>query len=415
MDKAGLIKSLRDWREFYIQQLNTLYPRMVTITLPSHDVALALIGIRRSGKTSLAIQVSQQISVERVLYYNFEDPLFSSHSTSKDLDLLLESAEEFSSEKLELLILDEIHNVPTWEKWLRKLIDLRRYRIIITGSSAKLIKSELASALTGRTITKEIWSLSLVEFRDFNLQLKRELTIQKLCREYITYGGFPAVTLHKNAVQKMELLRSYFSDILLKDVVIRNKIRNVTSLQNLATYVITNLSSLHSSVAIEKALGIDKETALVYLGHLVDAFLINPCSLFSNNLKVQHRAATKYYLSDLGLRLAGARSINSDDGKLLENLVYLELRKRSSELYYFKEKGEVDFLVTDAYQPQAAYQAAFSISDGKTRARELAALLEVAHKFNLQDLFIITWNEEEKIKLEGKKIKILPVSKFCGI
>lgn len=415
MDKAGLLKSLGDWREFYLQQLETLYSRKVDISLPSRDVALALIGIRRSGKTSLAIQASQHISVDRVLYYNFEDPLFTSNSTAKDLDILIESAEEFSSDKLELLILDEIHNVPSWEKWLRKLIDLKRYRIIITGSSAKLIKSELASALTGRTITKEIWSLSLVEFRDFNIELDRELTTPKLCREYITYGGFPAIVLRKNTVQKLELLRSYFSDILLKDVVIRNRIRNVISLQNLATYVITNLSSLHSSVAIEKALGIDKETAIAYLGHLSDAFLINPCSLFSNNLKIQHRAATKYYLSDLGLRLVGARSANADDGKLLENLVYLELRRRFSELYYFKGEGEVDFLVSDAYQPRAAYQSAFSIANSKTRAREIEPLLEVANQYNLQDLSIITWNEEESIKLGGRKIKVVPVSKFCGL
>jgi uncharacterized protein len=415
MDKAGLIKSLRDWREFYLQQRDSLYDRQVKISLPTPDVALALIGIRRSGKTSLAIQVSQQISVDRVLYYNFEDPLFSSNSSTKDLDILLETAEEFSGDKLELLILDEIHNVLMWEKWLRKLIDLKRYRIIITGSSAKLIKSEIASALTGRTITKEIWSLSLVEFRDFNFQLKRELTVPKLCREYITYGGFPAVVLCENTLQKVELLRSYFSDILLKDVVIRNKIRNVKSLQNLATYIITNLSSLHSSVAIEKALGIDKETAIAYLGHLSDAFLINSCSLFSNNLKVQHRAANKYYLSDLGLRLVGARSVNSDDGKLLENLVYLELRRRSSEIYYFKGIGEVDFLTCDTYQPKAAYQVAFSIADNKTRERELGALLDVANKYNLRELYIVTWNEEENINAEGRKIKVLPVSKFCGI
>ena len=119
MEKAALVKSIQDWRESYIQQLHTLYPRSLEIILPDNDVALALIGIRRSGKTSLAIQASKQIGADQVFYFNFEDPIFSSDSTPQDIDLLLETAEEYSKEKISLLILDEIHNVPLWEKWLR--------------------------------------------------------------------------------------------------------------------------------------------------------------------------------------------------------------------------------------------------------------------------------------------------------
>ena len=273
----------------------------------------------------------------------------------------------------------------------------------------------MATALTGRTITKHVWTLSLAEFQDFNARAGRSTAVPKLCREYSTYGGFPAVALQRNEVQKKELLRSYFSDILFKDVVVRNKIRDVRALQNLATYVITNLSSQHSSVAIENALGIDRETALRYLTYLSDAFLIHPCDLYSNNLKIQHRAPTKYYLGDLGLRLVGARSANPDDGKILENLVYLELRRRGADVYYFKDQGEVDFLTTDAYQPEAAYQCAFSIKNPATREREISALWEAANKYDLRKLFLVTWNEEEIIKEGGRKIEVIPVYRFCGV
>jgi predicted AAA+ superfamily ATPase len=415
MDKAGLLKSIQDWREAYLSQVHNLHPRAASLSLPDKDIALALIGIRRSGKTSLAIEASRGLSKDKILYYNFEDPIFSANATTQDIDLLIETAEEYSKDKIELLILDEIHNVPLWEKWLRKAIDLKKYRIIVTGSSAQLIQSELATALTGRAITKQIWTLSLAEYGAFIGLSGNSPSTPKLCRDYLTYGGFPAVTLQRDDAQKKELLQAYFSDILLKDVVSRNKIRDVRSLRTLTTYILTNPSSLHSSIAIEKALGIEKETALLYLSYLCDAFLINACELYSNNLKVQHRAPTKYYLSDLGLRLVGARSANSDDGKLLENLVYLELRRRGAEVFYFKDRGEVDFIVTDAYRPDSALQVSFSLQDEETRRRETQALLDAANLFSLSDLTIVTWSEEEEIRVEGKNIKVVPVHKLCGL
>jgi predicted AAA+ superfamily ATPase len=415
MDKSSLAKSIEDWQEYYLNQLASSFKRDLELRMPNRDLALCLIGLRRSGKTTLAIQLSAALGKGKVFYYNFEDPLFTASSTTADLDLLIETAEELSRDDLELLILDEIHNVPLWEKWLRKLIDLKRYRIIITGSSAKLLRSDLATALTGRVISREVWPLSLLEYAGLFKAKPSRVTIPRLCKEYLTYGGFPAVALERNTLQKREILRSYFTDILLRDVAAKNKVRNVKALQDLATFILTNLSSLHSSTSLEKALGIDKETVLLYLSFLAEAFLVNTCELHTNNLKVQQRAATKYYLSDLGLRLVGARSSNPDEGKLLENLVYLELRRANQMIYYFKEQQEVDFLVCDGYKPDAAYQVSYSLKDPDTREREINGLIEVSKRHELSDLYIITWNETEMIKTEGLKIKVLPVWRFVGL
>jgi predicted AAA+ superfamily ATPase len=409
MDSPALNQSIVDWREYYRESLARSFSRTTNIIAPSKDVALGLVGIRRSGKTTLAIQISKDVGEGKVFYYNFEDPLFTSNSRTSDLDLLLTTAEENSLEAIELLILDEIHTVPLWEKWLRKIIDLRRYRVIVTGSSAKLMRSELATSLTGRVVVKEVWPLSLSEYVRVRKNSKSKATTARIYKEYLTYGGFPAVALENNAEQKKEFLRSYFTDILLKDVVSRNKVRNVVSLQNLATYMLTNLSSTHSSVSIEKALGLDKEAALSYLGYLSDSFLINACTLYSNNLKVQVRAAAKYYLSDLGLRLVGARSGSDDHGKLLENLVYLELRRKNSDIYFFKQQKEVDFLVCDEYQPEAAYQVSYTISDTDTRERDISALIELNKVYSVKKLFIVTWNETEVIKIGRLKIGVIPV------
>jgi predicted AAA+ superfamily ATPase len=415
MEKSYLIKSIEEWREYYLSVLTTSLSREVSLILPSKEMALALIGIRRSGKTTLAIQLSEKIDADKVFYYNFEDPLFASTATTKDLDLLMEAAEEFSEQKIELIILDEIHNINQWEKWLRKLIDHKQYRIIITGSSAKLLTSELSTALTGRAISKEIWPLSVVEYYNFNKILKTEKSPLKTIKDYLTFGGFPTVVKEKNKLQKKEILRSYFTDILFKDVVTRNKIRNVKGLQDLATYVITNLSSLHSSNSIEKALGLDKETAQAYLSYLEDSFLINSCEMYTNNLKVQQRAATKYYLTDLGLRLVGARSNSNDEGKLLENLVYLELRRKNPDIYYFKGLKEVDFLLCDKYQPKVAYQVCYSLMEPDTREREIAGLLEISKVYDLSNLYIVTWNERDIIKTDKRKINVIPVSELSGL
>jgi len=415
MEKALLEKSINDWRELYLSQLVKLYPRNIELDLPTYQVALGLIGIRRCGKTSLAIEASKKLNPNKVFYYNFEDPLFDSRATTFDVDQLIATAAEYATDKIELLILDEIHNVALWEKWLRKLIDLQRYRIIITGSSAKIIQSELSTSLTGRTITKQIWPLSLTEFHGFHVSSGLEPIPSKLLRDYLTYGGFPAVTLIHDSLGKKDLLNSYFNDILLKDVIARNEIRNANNLRNLATFLFTNLSSLHSSISIERALGIDRETALTYIGYLLDAFLICRCSLFTNNLKVQQRTPTKYYLGDLGLRLVGARSVTSDDGKLLENLVYLELRRRNGEIYFsLQEDGEVDFIVTDSYKPVTAYQSAFTIRDPKTRSREVSSLISAARLYDISQLYIVTWDEEETIEVENYKIAVIPVAKFCS-
>lgn len=420
MEKSLLIKSIAEWREYYLSILSSSFKREADVVLPNKELGLALLGIRRSGKTTIAIQLSEKLIRDKVFYYNFEDPLFTSSSTTQDLDLSLEAAEETSEQKLELLILDEIHNIENWEKWLRKLIDRQVYRIIVTGSSAKLISSELSTALTGRVISKEIWPLSLEEYSAFNIDLKHKKDPLKLAKDYLSYGGFPAVVKESKKLQKKEILKSYFTDILFKDVLARNSVRNVKGLQDLATFVITNLSSLHSSNSIQKALGLDKEAAISYLSYLREAFLINACELYSNNLKIQQRASTKYYLTDLGLRLVGAKSSTSDEGKLLENLVYLELRRTSHDIYYFKGTKEVDFLLCDKYQPKEAYQVCYTLMGGDTKeaytkGREIAGLLEISEVHSINKLYIITWSEKDIIKVGRKTINVLPVLEFCGL
>lgn len=418
MNKALLKQAIDDWTQFFSEARDSLTSRANVPELPSFDVALAITGLRRSGKTHLAFQISKQLKLEKILYFNFEDPAFYPNGTVHDIDLLISTASEFRNQKIELLILDEIQVVDGWERWLRKLIDQKRFRIIVTGSSQKLLSSELASSLTGRAIEHAVWPLSFLEYSDFKKSSTEKTNSKKAedkirnFSQYLKWGGLPEVSKIKEK-GKERLLKQYLSDLMLKDVISRNQVRNKRAIDQILTYYLTNISSLHSYSALAKAFELDTSTAADYSQMLKEAFLIHEVSRYHHNLKVQTRDSRKVYITDLGFRQVGARSISEDTGKLLENLVYIELRRRDKGIFYFKEKQEVDFIVVDKYKPKEAIQVCASdLRDEKTWTREISASKEAAKSLGLKECLIVSDNREENLKEEGIKIKIIPALKW---
>ncbi|MCA9749562.1 MAG: ATP-binding protein [Romboutsia sp.] len=396
---------------------NSLFDRELIVPHTTLDFAVALTGVRRCGKTHIAFQMSKDIPISQVLYYNFEDPLFYSNNKIENLDLLLSVAQEFRSEKISLLILDEIHVVDGWERWLRKLIDQKRFRIIVTGSSAKLLSSELATSLTGRAIEHRVWPLSLkevIKFKGIKSESSSELNF--LLRETLEWGSLPEV-VKLSVDHKKKLLQQYLNDILLKDVISRNQIRNKRALDQIITYYLTNISSLHSYNSISKAFAFDTVTALEYTRMLTEAFLVFEVFRYHNNLKVQARDPKKIYIVDQGFRKVGARSINDDTGKLLENFIYIELLRREKEVCYYKDKQEVDFVIVDNYKPIDVIQVCSSnLSEKKTWDREIKATLEALEYFKLKSGLILSYDREETLKIENKIINIRPAYKWlCDI
>lgn len=414
MDRTLLKQSLDEWHEWYLRALHSLTDRdALPIARPTQDLALALTGIRRCGKTHLAFQLSKNTPPDAVLYYNFEDPLFYSHNHVKHLDVLLSVAQEYRETRIELLILDEIHVVEGWERWLRKLIDQKRFRIIVTGSSAKLLSAELATSLTGRAIEYAVWPFSFSEYLSFKkLEPGTRDELRFHFREFLFWGGFPEVA-KMEALQKKVLLQQYLGDILLKDVISRHEIRNKRALDQVVLYYLTNPSSLHSYSALAKAFGFDAVTAGQYTSMLQDAFFVFEVHRYHHNLKVQSRDAKKVYIGDAGLRVIGARSASPDYGKLLENAVFLELRRRKKDIYYFYEKAEVDFLTVEAYKPLELIQVCASdLSEGKTYIRETEALQEAMRATGLHEAVIITFDREEKIACPEGEIEMIPAVRW---
>ncbi|MEZ4755038.1 MAG: ATP-binding protein [Bdellovibrionota bacterium] len=415
IDRALLKQSIDEWMNFYRRQRGSLIKRTAP-TLPTKDIASAIIGVRRSGKTSIAIESDSEQLSQNVFYYNFEDPLFYAGADLNNLDSLISIASEYSENKIKHLILDEIQNVDGWERWLRKIIDQKQFRVTVTGSSAKLLSSEIATSLTGRTIQSTIWPLSFKEFLKFkgNNSCDR-LDLLNSFREFMTHGGFPEVVLSDDLNFKKRLLRQYLNDITHKDIVNRYSIRNKKVLDSIILYYISNISSLHSYTSLNKAFGADVETISDYTQALEDSFLIFELSRFHRNLKVQKRDSRKIYCVDTGMRNASSRSLSDDTGKLLENIVYIELRRNELDIYYYKGEKEVDFLVTENMKPIKAIQVcALEMQTEKTRDREISALMECLTEFSLKEGLIITLDHEEKIELGSKTIWCVPAYKWLS-
>lgn len=408
MDVYQLIQSLEQWDGLFRRKRETLLERAHPILSPA-GLAAALVGIRRCGKTSLAMVMSREVAPERVLYYNFEDPLFIDEKGPQHLNTLLDAGHQFRKGPIELLILDEIHNVPGWERWVRTIVDQGRFRCIITGSSAKLLSSEIGSSLTGRCLQHTVWPLSYREFIDFSSSKPDDRRSHlSVFSRYLEWGGMPEVIQRIDAGISENLLDQYISDILLKDVVQRHEIRNTRLLRQLATFYFTNISSLHSYSSLAKAFSAGTDTVMLYTQAMQEAFLLFEVERYHPNLKSQARDPRKLYAIDLGLRRAIARSPQVDSGKALENVVYLELRRRGLEVMYYKGNQEVDFLVLDRYQPIEAIQVCASLSGAPdTRRREVQALTECMKALNLSRGTIIALNEDETIKVEGLTISVV--------
>lgn len=402
MDRALALQSLQRWHAYYKTLRQNLIPRREIPIAPKPELGLALSGVRRCGKTTLAIQVSGALREDEVFYYNFEDPLFIEANDPLAIDVLWTVFEQHFGRTPAITIFDEIQNVNGWERWVRSAVDQRRSRFIVTGSNAKLLSAEFSTSLTGRSLEHTTWPLSLSETADFLTGRPRSYCLAQL----LSWGGLPAVLLTETDVAREQLLRQYLSDIVHRDIINRHSIRNKRALDLLLMYYQTNLSSLHSYSAIKKAFGIPLDTVAEYTNALKEAFLVFEVEKFHRNLKVQSRDPRKIYVIDAGLRRVAARSAEADIGKLLENLVYLELRRRNFNVYYYHKQNEVDFILTEGYSPKAAIQVcAYGMDVENTRERELKALVACLNDLELDEGIIVTMDRNEIIEIGGKIVR----------
>lgn len=407
-------KAVQDWMVWFHRFAKELISRQNVLSF-QHDLCLALTGVRRSGKTSTAVQIAKELGKEdSTFYFNFEDPIFFAGTDVKSIDILISLFEELTGATPTLVILDEVQNVQGWERWVRKAIDIGQFQVIVTGSSSQLLSSEIASAISGRVIERTIWPLSFSEYLSFTgAKPKTEGTWVRELDRYLRWGGFPKPVLISNENERIMLLKQYLSDIVLRDVTARHSIKNQHALNQIVSAYLTGLSCLNSYNSLRKAFGFSIELASSLTHHLSEAFLVFEMNRYHANLKIQVRDPKKIYAIDTGLRTVSLISEREDWGRLAENVVYIELRRRNKNLYYFKEQKEVDFVITELGKPVEAIQVAYSdLENSNTKEREVSALLECLTHLKLKKGIVLTSTYEHSEQIQEFSIEYIPLYKW---
>ncbi|MBU1199302.1 MAG: ATP-binding protein [Nanoarchaeota archaeon] len=420
-------KIIVEWKEFKIPKI---LPRQAEVNLAS-DFIIAISGPRRAGKTYFCFQIMNSLlekglPKDNLLYINFEDNKLI-NAQAEDLDKLLEAfLELFQPEPKKPLyfFLDEIQTVKDWDAWVRKINDTQKnIKLILTGSSSKLLSRELSTRLRGRVINHEIYPLSFKEtlsWKNINYSLKtisyskERITIKKTFREYLKKGGFPATLTQP--IPEENILQSYYSSMLFKDVVERHDIKDVKKLKTLASLLFESTASeiSYNKLANKlKSLGFDisKNTIIEHISHFEDAYLFFQNIKYEYSLGKQLGSIKKIYCIDNGLLNSVSFKFTENTGRLMENLTFLELKRRNKTIYYYRQKHECDFLIQEKNKITTAIQVCAEITD-ENKNREIKGLLDAMNAFKLKEGTIITYEQEEEIKENGKKIKIIPAWKW---
>ena len=384
------------------------------IKLISLDMPLVVTGIRRCGKSFLLKIIKDELKLKDkdYFYVNFNDDRLVKFEV-EDFQKIIDFINEQDYKEKCFLFIDEIQEVSGWEKWIDRI--KAKYKIFITGSNSKLLSSEIATILTGRSISLSLTPINFREFlqaknvdiKNWKIDLKEQSTIRKELRAFLETGGIP-----KRVVTGQDIvIKELYEDILYRDI-IKRFAKLDKQIKEMALFFFSNPSSLITLRAISKMSQLKNiATIKTILETFESSFLFFFINKFDYYIKTQIQNPRKVYCIDNGFLANMGFRMSEDKGKLLENLIAIELKRREKEIFYYSEKYECDFVIREANKIKEAIQVTYEINE-KNKEREMAGLIEALNKFKLKGGLIITWDQEEKIEVEGKIIKLIPAWKW---
>jgi uncharacterized protein len=417
--------------DFHERELPTPVPRNREFA-EIKGKADAVIGMRRAGKTWFCYQkiaelLAAGVEKEKILYLNFEDDRllgFDVRHFQYILDIYFGKYPNHRNDEC-YFFFDEIQRIDRWELFIRRLLDTENIRVYLTGSSSKLLSVEIATSLRGRSIPVEIFPFSFREFLQYNklfqempatFGAKTASILRKAARDYLDIGGFPEVQgLKKNL--RLEVLQGYVDAVILKDIIERHGVSNVKALKHMVRFVMSTPGGKFSvnkfyNTLRSMAIKCTKNNLYDYLDHLVDAFVFSKVPIHTRSEKARLINPNKIYTIDTGLLNAMTFRNSSDYGPLLENMVYMNLRRKGAGVEYVRTKDgyETDFLVKFKNTGELELiQACWDISDENTFERELRGLKSAMIEFGLPKGTIVTWDDEMALDDE---IYLIPVWKW---
>jgi len=376
------------------------------------DRVIVLTGLRRSGKSTLLGQIMSGMGSYG--YVNFEDERFLGFD-AKNFETLNEVLVEVY-ENPKTYFFDEIQNVTGFEVFVRRLQD-QGVKVIITGSNASLLSSELGTRLTGRYRAFEVYPFSFTEFLEFKgIAWNREslyITEEKVrllnaFREYLVTGGLPEYLKNRDA----EYVKTLYDNIIYRDIIARYSVRKHRTLKELVNILVTNMSCQFTYNSLKKDLGLANAISVKeYISYLSSSYMFFELQRFDYSLRKQLAHPKKAYLVDAAFKLVAGFNFSENHGRMLENLVFLELKRSGVEIFYHSGTRECDFVIRDGKKVTGVLQVCLALNDGN-RERETAGLTECARKFGLAEGLILTLEEEGEMTADGVRIRIMPVVKW---
>jgi len=431
MDKKKILAILEEWncwsRPFQNSFQRNSYEEEVQRKATTNEI-LFIKGVRRSGKSTILRNhienlIASGVPKEQILFVNLEDPRFASYLSLELLEEIKNSYLYYLKPKEKpYIFLDEVQNVDSFEKWLLKEYELGTAHLFATGSNSKLLSKEIGSSLSGRYLDIEVSTLSFKEFLAFKGEslsspyelVSKHMLVEQYFEEYMNYGGFPKVVLTDDTRLKEAELKSYFDSILLRDIVARYKLDNFRVLEKLSIFLLSSIANPVSLTKIKNRLGVSFDLTSNYVEYLENTYMIQTIPLFDWSLQKQFSNPKKIYSIDTGLSKRVSFEVGKRTGDLLENIVYLELKRRFESIYYFKtaQNYEIDFLIKEREKITHLIQVSQTLSDSKTKKRELRALVKASIELNYTKdtkLWLITMDESSVEVIDGVEIEILNV------
>lgn len=382
----------------------------------SSDLIKVILGPRRAGKSVFALML---LKGENFAYFNFDDELLAEEKL--DLDELMSELKQLYGET-KYILFDEIQNLPGWELFVNRL-HRGGYNIVLTGSNASLLSKELSTHLTGRHIPIEILPF------DFNEVLKakqyafsptdmlvpsKKADLFIFLTKYMTNGGYPEVVIKD--LEPRGYLDILFDSVLYKDVIKRYNVRFGKLIGGLGSYLINNVSNLYTARKLTKILKMKSDVTIAkYIDYLNEAYILFSLDCYFTKVSSRLQSPKKTYVVDNGLVTAKAVQHSPNTGKLMENLVFVELVKRGKQpnrdLFYYKTRNdrEIDFIVKDGYKVVELVQVCYDLTNIDTEEREIKSLVEASGELEVTKLTLITWNERRVVEKNGLTIQIVPL------
>ena len=408
-----------------IQRENPLpidYKRIITVP-----------GVRRCGKSSkmeLVVNslLSKGISKKNILWIGFDDERLLSMKM-EDLDSIIQAYRELYPQ-IELdqvhFFFDEIQLIEGWEYFVMRIFKHYSKHVYVSGSNASMLSSELRTSLRGWADDYETYPLSFKEYCLFkgidysSYHEKDRALVKNAFKLYNNEGGFPEVVLIENPFQKLRLLQGYFDTMILKDLAEHYGISNIEVLRYFLKRIMENVTkptsirNLHNDIK-SRGLKVSKDVLYNWVNHACEIFLLLRIPNYSRSLQKIENSQPKYYCIDNGLRDAVILPQSRDDGKKLENTVFLELKRRlmpSDKIYYFQGKTECDFVIQKGINIESLIQVSWNINEKETLDREIKGLMDASEITGCQNLLIITLEDEEEIVIDDKRIRVIPAWKW---